>query len=213
MVKRFNPRDRYARKATEEGYLARSAFKLQFISERFPVLRPRFRVLDLGAAPGSWMQVASGIVGPKGIVVGVDINPIMFSAPNVVTMSADILASAFGETVAQYAPFDTVLSDAAPSTTGIRERDQAASMELVEGAVAIARWALKRRGVLVAKAFECEEMHTIMKLLRAEYDEVRAFKPPASRDRSYETFIIALGKRAQAEVSEPRQSGERESSG
>ena len=115
MVKRYVPRDTYARRAAEQGYLARSAFKLERIDERFGVLRPGFRVLDLGAAPGSWLQVASKSVGPRGLVVGVDLTPVSFSAPNVVSLPADILRNDFPSLILPYAPFDTVLSDAAPN--------------------------------------------------------------------------------------------------
>lgn len=198
MVRRFIPRDSYARKASEQGYLARSAFKLERINEKFHVLRPAFRVLDLGAAPGSWLQVASREVGLRGLVVGVDLTPVSFSAPNVVPVTEDILSPDFPDVILPYAPFDTVLSDAAPRTTGIRDRDQAGSLALVEAAVGTARSVLKRGGALVAKAFESEDIHRLVRALGNDYASVRTFKPPASRDRSYETYIIAQGKKEQA---------------
>lgn len=196
MVKRYVPRDTYARRAAEQGYLARSAFKLERIDERFGVLRPGFRVLDLGAAPGSWLQVASKSVGPRGLVVGVDLTSISFSAPNVVSLPADILSNDFASLILPYAPFDTVLSDAAPKTTGIRERDQAGSLALVEAAARIAGSMLRQGGTLVAKVFESEEIHGLVRAMGHDYASVRTFKPPASRDRSYETYIIAKGKTA-----------------
>ncbi|OQB43025.1 MAG: Ribosomal RNA large subunit methyltransferase E [Candidatus Latescibacteria bacterium ADurb.Bin168] len=198
MVRRFVPRDSYARKALEQGYLARSAFKLERINEKFHILRPAFHVLDLGAAPGSWLQVASREAGPRGLVVGVDLTPVSFSAPNVVALTADILSPDFPDRVLPFAPFDTVLSDAAPRTTGIRDRDQAGSLALVEAAVETARSFMKRGGALVAKAFESEDIHRLVRVLANEYESVRTFKPPASRDRSYETYLIARGKKEQA---------------
>src|SRR5436305_11303550 len=115
MSRSYDPRDRFWRKAKKEGLRARSAFKLEEIQERFHVLRPGGRVLDLGAAPGGWCQIAAREVGPKGYVLGVDLEPIPALPPPVVTWVADAFTPELLERLrrAGRAPYDTVLSDIA----------------------------------------------------------------------------------------------------
>jgi len=191
----FIPRDKYARRAAKEGFLARSAYKLQEIDGKFHLLRPGRRVLDIGCAPGSWLQVASRAVGPSGLVVGVDLKPAQFVARNVRTFVCDVTAPRFDSLVEPFAPFDVVLSDAAPSTTGIRDRDQAASLALCERAAEIGRKLLFPGGSFVVKLFESGDTAAFRKRLTRSFRRVALFKPAASRDRSYETYLVAVGKR------------------
>lgn len=194
MVKPFTPNDAYARKARDEGYLARSAYKLKDIIQRFRALKPGFAVLDLGASPGSWLQVASELVGPSGLVVGVDLSPIAFRAKNVVTLLRDMLAPSIDDVLTKYGPFDAVLSDAAPKTSGIKDRDQALSEELVAQALALAGKHLKPGGNLVAKLFQSSETNVLTRRAEELFKQVRLYKPKASRDRSFETYLIGLNK-------------------
>lgn len=195
MPKPFIPRDRYARRAAAEGFLARSAYKLQEIDGKFRLFRRGQRVLDVGCAPGSWLQVASRAVGSSGLVVGVDLKQAEFAAPNVRTFVCDVTTAEFDSLVAPFAPFGLVLSDAAPNTTGIRDRDQAASLALCERAADIAGKLLVPGGSFVVKLFESGDTPAFRARLNRSFERVALFKPAASRDRSYETYLVALGKR------------------
>src|SRR3954451_21172832 len=144
MPKPYNPRDRFYQKAKSEGLRARSAFKLDEIQRRFRLLRPGGRVLDLGAAPGGWCQIAAREVGPKGYVLGVDLEPIP-PLPGVETWVADAFAP---ELLARLrsegcAPYDAVLSDLAPKTSGIHGVDEARSLELAGRALGLSLHILK----------------------------------------------------------------------
>ncbi|OJI06380.1 hypothetical protein BK004_03880 [bacterium CG10_46_32] len=194
MPKPFIPNDAFAKKAHAEGYLARSAYKLKAIAEKFNLPRPGDRVLDIGAAPGSWLQVASELVGPSGRVIGVDLSPVHFRAKNVTTIVHDILADDIGSILAEYAPFDALLSDAAPSTSGIKDRDQALSEELVEQALLLGEQFLKPGGTVVAKLFQSGETKNLAHRARKSFSQVQTYKPQASRDRSFETYLICLNR-------------------
>ncbi len=194
MVKPFTPNDAYARKARSEGYLARSAYKLKTIVEKFGLLKPGDRVLDLGAAPGSWLQVASELVGTSGRVVGVDLSPVAFRAKNVTTIQRDILDPELEAALSPYAPFDVILSDAAPNTSGIKDRDQALSEELVLRVLALAETHLTPGGALVAKLFQSSETKNVMERARQMFKQAHLYKPKASRERSFETYLIGLNK-------------------
>jgi len=194
MVQPFIPNDAYARKARSEGYLARSAYKLTAIAEKYGLLKTGDAVLDLGAAPGSWLQVASEIVGPAGRVVGVDISPIAFHEKNVVARQLDILSPGLSGVLAHYGPFDAILSDAAPNTSGIKDRDQALSEELVERSLELAATHLAAGGSLVAKLFQSSETKNLMKRAESMFRQAHLYKPKASRERSFETYLVCLGK-------------------
>src|SRR3954462_518684 len=128
MAKAYDPRDRFWRKAHKEGLRARSAFKLEEIQRRFHLLRPGARVLDLGAAPGGWCQIAAREVGPRGFVLGVDLEPIAPLPPPAETWAADAFAPELLERLRREgrAPYDAVLSDLAPKTSGVRSADEGA---------------------------------------------------------------------------------------
>lgn len=194
MPKPFIPRDKFAKKARREGYLARSAYKLEEIIGKFKVIKPRDKVLDLGAAPGSWLQVIHNMIGPAGLAIGVDISPIDFKAPGVVAITGDILKPDCLAQAAAYGPFDAVLSDLAPKTSGIKDRDQALSQELSEQAAKIAVATLKKHGNLVVKVFQNPETFAFSQYLKTVFRRVRTYKPQASRDRSFETYLIGLDK-------------------
>ncbi len=188
-------KDPYFRKAKAEGYRARSAYKLLQIQEKFRLIRHGDTVMDLGAAPGSWSQVAANLVGSKGCVVALDLQEIA-PIPHVVILQGDMT----DETVQTHAietaggPVNVVLSDAAPSTSGIKSRDHALSMELTRAAFAVAQRCLRRGGHLVIKVFEGPDLHPFFKKeLKKSFRSARIFAPDASRKRSRETFIVAKG--------------------
>ncbi|MDR2076163.1 MAG: RlmE family RNA methyltransferase [Desulfovibrio sp.] len=189
-------RDYYFLKARQERYPARSVYKLKEIDKRFRLFRPGMRVLDLGAAPGSWSLEASERVGPEGRVIGLDIQPTATPfPPNVRFFREDIFArtQALADLLQAEGAFDLVLSDLAPGTTGHRGTDQARSAALCGEALALAVSCLIKGGSFVVKVFMGPEVKPYTERLRALFTRVRSFKPASSRSESMETFVIASG--------------------
>src|SRR5467141_2695575 len=153
MAKAYDPRDRFWRKAKKEGLRARSAFKLDEIQPRLHVLRPGGRVLDLGAAPGGWCQIAAREIGPKGIVLGVDLEPIPALPAPAQTWGADAFSPELLDRVRKEgrAPYDAVLSDLAPKTSGVRSADEARSLELAGRALGLSLEVLNPSGFFVVR--------------------------------------------------------------
>lgn len=205
MPRRRELHDHYFLKAKEEGYVARSAYKLLQIQERRRLLRKADYVLDLGCAPGSWLQVASKLVGPDGRVVGIDLQRSSAPAmPNVMTLEGDIFtteAAEFlglvnhGDTRAQLRSgdrfFDVLLSDMAPNTTGAG--DHFRSVALCRRVLALAPSLLRPGGSLCMKVFEGEVYPDLLRETAAMFDEAKGYKPDATRDVSVEMYIIAVG--------------------
>ena len=188
--------DHYTRKAKQDGYAARSVYKLEEIQAHHRILRPGDRVLDLGCAPGSWLVLAARIVGPQGSVVGLDLKPVTIALPaQVRTLVADLRdpESVLGQTGPE--GFDVVLSDMAPATTGNRTTDAARSLELAMAALATARNRLKPGGCFVCKIFQGPDAKAFEVAVRRIFRETRLFKPQSSRKASREIFIIGKGKR------------------
>jgi len=186
--------DPYFQKAKTEGYRARSAYKLIQIQKKFRILRKGQSILDLGAAPGSWSQVASKIVGRTGKVIAVDLKPIE-PIPGVIALQGDITAS---ETQVQMieaagSQADVVLCDAAPNTSGIRERDHALSVELAYAAFDVAQRSLKRDGHFVVKVFEGQDLPRLIADLRGIFDLVKPHYPQATRRESREIYLVCKG--------------------
>ena len=183
--------DPYVRKAREQGYRSRAAFKLQQIDDRERLLRPGAVVVDLGAAPGGWSQVAAERVRPGGRVIAVDLLPI---APitGVTVLKGDFrqasLLPALGDARA-----DVVLSDLAPNLSGIPNVDQARSLELSVAAIDFCAGALKPDGVFLAKAFHGEAFEELIATLKRSFAKVKAMKPTASRGESSETYVVSRG--------------------
>lgn len=189
--------DPYVKKAQAQGYRSRAAFKLLEIDKRDRLLRPGARVVDLGAAPGGWAQVAAQKVGPGGAVIAVDLLEI---APisGVTALQGDLrepqlraaLVAALGGQKA-----DVVLSDMSPNISGIASADQARAAELAHVAIDFCRERLKPGGALLAKVFQGEEFEAVMEALRKAFREVQVRKPAASRGESRETYVLARGLR------------------
>jgi 23S rRNA (uridine2552-2'-O)-methyltransferase len=192
MWRREQHRERFFRKARAEGYRARSAYKLIELADRFHLLRAGMVVLDLGAAPGSWSQVAAARVGSNGRVVAVDLQPIA-PIPGVRVITGDVRAPA---TVAEILaalgqPADLVLSDMAPAATGILVVDQARAIELARAALAVAERALRPGGALVVKVFRGEELDRFLGAVRARFARVSVAVPTATRPESREAYVVA----------------------
>jgi 23S rRNA (uridine2552-2'-O)-methyltransferase len=187
--------DRHTRAAKAAGYPARSVFKLEEIQQRYRLFRPGQRVLDLGAAPGSWSLYASKLVGPAGKVLAVDLSEITEALPpNVSARQLDVF-SAERAVLAEQGPYDVVLSDMAPRTSGNKARDQALSYELCVRALAVADELGGPGSHFVAKLFMCAEFGELKRALTARYTECRVVRPEATRSQSSEVFLVGLKRK------------------
>jgi len=189
-------RDHYFLKAKQQSYPARSVYKLKEIDAKFKIFRHGMKVLDLGAAPGSWSLAASERVGSSGCVLACDIQTTETGFPaNVRFLTADVfaLSEAFEEALAELAPFDVVMSDMAPATTGTRFSDQARSYDLCCEALKIAVGCLKPGASFVVKIFMGPDVEEFLAAMRKHFTSVKGFKPKSSRAESKETFFVGLG--------------------
>lgn len=195
-----NYRDHYFKKAKQDNYPARSVYKLQELDAKFRLLRPGQKVLDLGAAPGSWTLYAAERVGPAGRVLAADLSATAQGFPPQVTFRQEDVFSRtpeFEAELAAWRPFDLVLSDMAPSTTGHRGTDQARSMALAEEALALAVVSLVKGGHFVVKIFQGPDEPAYLGRMRALFATVKSFKPKSSRSESFEMFCVGVGFRGQ----------------
>lgn len=184
--------DAFARRARREGYRARSAYKLLEIARRWPILASGARVLDLGCAPGSWLQVAADRVGPRGLVVGVDrVEVAEPLAPTVHTLVADMTTLDASALVARFGGrFDVILSDLAPDTSGAG--DPFLSARLCAHVLDRLPVLLRPGGHLVMKALEGEPFPDLAARSRRLFDSFRLFRPAATRAASREIYLIGL---------------------
>jgi len=188
--------DKWAKRAKEEGYLARSAYKLLALDREFHVFRRGDLVLDLGSAPGSWVQVALKKIGERGFVIGVDLEPAKVgTSVNFAFLRKDIydadLESELKKIIKK--PFDAVLSDVAPNTTGQKDVDQWRSHELTLRVFGIVKNELKKNGTAVVKVFEGPDTPEIILLFKESFKRVSMVKPEASIKGSKEVYIVAKG--------------------
>ncbi|WP_437985567.1 SAM-dependent methyltransferase [Sorangium sp. So ce117] len=188
--------DAFTKAAKAQGYPARSVFKLEEIDRRVRLLRPGQRVLDLGAAPGSWSMYAAQRIGAGGKLLAVDLSPITAAfGPQATVVQGDAL-SLTNEALAQFAPYDVVLSDMAPATSGSKIADQARSYELFMRAVAVAEALLAPGGAFVGKIFMSEDFVKARDALRNLCEEVRSIRPEGTRASSVEIFLVGLKRKA-----------------
>lgn len=177
----YTPNDKWAQKAKNEGWRARSVYKLQELDQKYQLLSPGMQVLDVGAAPGSWLQYASGIVDS---VTGIDIQDIVPVADNVTLIKQDI--SDFKTEV----KFDVVLSDIAPNTTGMPLVDEARSVALNRSIFALAKQVLLPDGALVMKVFDGKHFPGFIKELKDYFRTVEVNKVRAIRPSSHEVYVV-----------------------
>ncbi len=198
MAKPYDPKDFYYRKAKKQGLRARSAFKIEEILDRHRLLRPGDAVLDLGAAPGGFLQILADAVGEEGVAVGVDLEPIRnLGKKQVRTAIVDLLApDALAKIRALHAgPFRLVASDMAPKTIGVKITDEARSLELVRMALRVAEATLAPGGAFVAKVFMGGDFPPLKKELAARFETVQIVRPQATRESSYEVYVLGKGYR------------------
>ena len=185
--------DHYVRKAKELGYRSRAAFKLLELDKSEKLLRPGQTVVDLGAAPGSWSQVAAERTRPGGKVIAVDLLD-MAPISGVTVLKGDFRESGLLEAL-QGRKADVVLSDVLPNLSGIPNVDQARAAELTFAAIDFCRKALKSDGVFLLKAFQGEAFDEVLQRLKQNFGKVSVRKPEASRGESRETYVLARNPR------------------
>jgi 23S rRNA (uridine2552-2'-O)-methyltransferase len=192
---RYNPRDKYYRKAREAGLPSRAAYKLEELIARFRLVRAGSRVLDLGCAPGGWLAIAARAVGPQGKVVGVDLVECVSPAVGVVTIAGDIRDPAILDAarVALGGAADLIASDMAPKLSGIRDRDDARCAELIDVALEAAASILKPGGAMIAKTFMSGQFPAIQRRFTDRFDNVESVRSQATRPGSSELYVIARG--------------------
>jgi 23S rRNA (uridine2552-2'-O)-methyltransferase len=188
--------DYYWRKSKEDGYPARSVYKLKEIQEKHGPLKPGMRVLDLGASPGSWSLYLLDMLAGGGSVTGVDLNDPdgkLLARKNYRFLLGDFTSGEVERLIRESGPFDAVVSDAAPSTTGSRTMDTARSAEIARSVLAICESCLVPGGNCVLKIFQGGEERDVLARMRGLFTSVKAFKPRASRSESMETYFVGLG--------------------
>jgi 23S rRNA (uridine2552-2'-O)-methyltransferase len=199
MGKPYQPKDAFFHKAKADGFRARSAYKLDEIAQKFGLFRAGGKVLDLGAAPGGFLQIIAAAVGPKGKVIGVDrvaIPRLPFA--HVTTFVADVLAEDFEARLEEVAPFelDAVISDLAPKTTGIRSTDEARSLALATRALEVAKAKGRVGSHFVAKLFMGGDFEAFRAQVREAFGDVKVVRPQATRGQSMEIYLVGMRLRA-----------------
>jgi 23S rRNA (uridine2552-2'-O)-methyltransferase len=191
--------DPYYRWAKEQGYRSRAAFKLIQLNERFGFLENARKVLDLGAAPGGWLQVAGESIGEDGLVVGVDLDEIEpLGLPNVETLVGDIADEETQDEIIEIfqGKVDVILSDVAPDVSGVWDLDQYRQIYLARVALVIADRLLKREGWMVIKTFQGSEHESFVREMKDMFEIVKTVKPKASRKKSAEIYLVARNLKA-----------------
>ena len=186
-------RDRFHQKAKREGFLARAVYKLEEIDAKFSLFSPGDRVLDLGCAPGSWLQYARTKVGDRGVLVGLDRAPLRNPPVGARIEVGDVMTIDVAQLVGDVGAFDVVLSDMAPDTSGIRSLDQARSEALFERALEIAILVLAPGGNFVGKLFQGPDFKKLTEAVRARFATAKTAKPQSSRQISIEQYVIGKG--------------------
>ena len=186
----------YYKKAKEENYRSRAIYKLVQTNEKYGFIKLRDIVVDLGAAPGGWIQAARKMTGRHGFVLGVDLKPIEpFTQDYIRTIVSDFSEPGIVEQILSFLPrrADVVMSDAAPNITGVWEVDHARQIELASKALDIALQILKPNGNFFVKLFEGDLMNEFVQTVKGHFTEVKIVKPQASRMKSSEMYLLALG--------------------
>ena len=189
-------KDHYFHKAKSDGYVARSAYKLEEIDKKHRLLRKGNLVLDFGCSPGSWLQYAAGKVGEQGEVLGVDLQTVKLSLPkNVKVMQADIFEMTVKDLELHGGMVDVILSDMAPKTTGIRDTDAQRSYALNQQVLELSGDLLRPYGTLLVKAFQGAPLEHLRREFSSSFAQVKLCKPKSSRSESVEIFLLGLNKK------------------
>ncbi len=191
--------DHYTERARKEGFPARSVYKFDELQHRFRLVNRGDTVLDIGASPGSWTLRLLELVGKEGTVVALDRKelPELTRAGNTaVCMQADITEPAEYGDLERYAPFDAIVSDAAPNTSGHRTLDTARSAVIVESSLELTGQLLKPGGNAAFKLFQGGDEQAILATARDMFEKARIVKPKACRDESFEVFLVCTGRTA-----------------
>jgi 23S rRNA (uridine2552-2'-O)-methyltransferase len=214
----YSKPDHWSQKAQKEGYPARSVYKLKEMDEKFGLVkggRQAFRVLDLGAAPGSWSLYilrrlppranaleTSGAKPAEPVLVSIDLAPLsrqydgdLFDRPDFLFIQGDFTSGEIQEAVISHGPYNLVISDAAPFTTGNRSVDTLRSLDLAETALFYAETTLAKGGNLVIKVFQGGDTGKLLKAMRGLFEAGKSFKPQACRAESFETYYLGLGRK------------------
>jgi 23S rRNA (uridine2552-2'-O)-methyltransferase len=195
----------YYKKAKEENYRSRSTYKLVQANEKYGFIQRNSIVVDLGAAPGGWIQAARKMTGKNGFVLGIDLKPIdPFTQEYIRTIIADFTEPGTIDIIMSFLrrKADVVLCDAAPNITGVWEVDHARQIELAEKALEIAQCVLRPSGSFFVKVFEGELLNDLLQTVKILFDEVKLVKPQASRQQSSEMYLLALGLKVARECEE-----------
>lgn len=195
----FKVKDHYFNKAKQENYLARSIYKLEEIDEKYKILKPGMKVVDLGYYPGSWIQYTSKVIGDEGLVIGIDIQEVnkkLSGVKNVRVYQKDIFDIQDLSQLGVSEGFDAVLSDMAPSTTGIKSLDQDRSLNLVESVFGLLPRFLKPGGNFVIKVFDSQHAQNYLKEQKNLFKEFSYLKPKSTRSVSKEFFVIGKNFKA-----------------
>jgi 23S rRNA (uridine2552-2'-O)-methyltransferase len=186
----------YYKKAKAENYRSRSTYKLVQANNKYGFIKLHDVVVDLGAAPGGWIQAARKMTGKHGFVLGVDLKPIEpFTQEYIRTIVADLTEPNIAEQILSFLPRrpDVVISDAAPNVTGVWEVDHACQIDLAAKALEIAKGILKPGGNFFVKVFQGDLLDEFIANVKGSFEMVRIVKPQASRAKSSEEYILALG--------------------
>jgi 23S rRNA (uridine2552-2'-O)-methyltransferase len=189
-------REYYYKKAKEENYRSRATYKLVQANEKYGFIRRDDVVVDLGAAPGGWIQAARKMTGKNGFVLGIDLKPIdPFTQVYIRTIIADFTETGIVEEIRSFLPrdADAVISDAAPNITGVWEVDHARQIDLATKALEIAQCILRPSGNFFVKLFEGEMFNEFILNAKDLFDTVKIVKPQASRQKSSEMYLLASG--------------------
>lgn len=189
--------DYWSKKAFSEGYPARSVYKLKEIDEKFGMLKKNTRILDLGSAPGSWTVFALRMLDGTGYVTSIDLSPLAkdVKGNNLTFIQGDLYDERVRTHALSLGPYNSVICDAAPATTGNRVIDTARSTGLVELALFYAQEMLKSGGNFVVKIFQGGDQQSLLTQMRKIFKTARGFKPEACRSESFETYLIGLDKK------------------
>ncbi len=186
----------YYKKAKAENYRSRATYKLVQANQKYGFIKLRDIVVDLGAAPGGWIQAARKMTGKYGFVLGIDLKPIEpFTQDYIRTIVGDLTGPGIVEEILSFLPRrpDTVMSDAAPNITGVWEVDHARQIDLATKALEIALQILKPNGNFFVKVFQGDLLDEFIQKVKDSFEEVKLVKPQASRSKSSEMYILAIG--------------------